>query len=86
MAYALLFKPLALRQLESLPREVVQRRVAVKIEMLCEDPTPAGCKRIVGLDDTWRIRIGDYRVVYQVQRSVLVVLVLKIGHRREVYR
>jgi len=68
-----------------LPRDV-QRRVAVKIEMLREDPTPAGCKGIVGLDDTWRIRIGDCRVVYQVQRSVLVVLALKIGHRGEVYR
>jgi len=85
MAYSLLFKPVALRQLERLPREV-QRRVAVRIEMLREDPTPPGSKRLIGLDDTWRIRIADYRVVYQLQRSALVVLVLKIGHRREVYR
>jgi len=83
MAYSLLFKPVALRQLERLPREV-QRRVAVRIEMLREDPTPPGSKRLIGLDDTWRIRIADYRVVYQLQRSALVVLVLKIGHRREV--
>jgi mRNA interferase RelE/StbE len=85
MAYSIQFKPAALRQLERLPREI-QRRVAVKIEMLRLDPTPAGCKRLTGIDDTWRIRIGDYRVVYQVRREILLVLVLKIGHRREVYR
>jgi len=85
MAYSVQFKPAALRQLERLPREI-QRRVAVRIEMLREDPTPAGCKRLAGMPDAWRIRIGDYRLVYQVQRHVLLVLVLKIGHRREAYR
>lgn len=85
MAYSIQFKPAALRQLERLPREI-QRRIAVKIEMLRLDPMPAGCKRLTGMDDTWRIRIGDYRVVYQVRRETLLVLVLKIGHRREVYR
>jgi len=85
MAYSIQFKPAALRQFERLPLQV-QRRIGVKIELLREDPTPAGCKRLIGLDDTWRIRIGDYRVVYQLQRRILMVLVLKIGHRREAYR
>ena len=85
MAYSVQFKPAALRQLERLPHEI-QRRVAVRIEMLHLDPTPPGCKRLTGMDGTWRIRIGDYRVVYQVRREILLVLVLKIGHRREVYR
>jgi mRNA interferase RelE/StbE len=85
MAYSIQFKPVALRQLEELPRDT-QRRIAAKIEDLREYATPVGSKKLSGLDDTWRIRIGDYRVVYQLRRAVLLVLVLKIGHRREIYR
>jgi mRNA interferase RelE/StbE len=85
VAYGLQFKPLALRQLEKLPRDV-QRRVAAKIEDLRDDPFPTGCKKLAALPDTRRIRVGDYRVVYQVHRSTLVVLVLTVGHHRDVYR
>jgi len=85
VAYTLQFKPLALRQLEKLPREA-QKRLAAKIESLRDDPFPAGCKKMAGLADTWRIRAGDYRVVYQVHRGVLLVLVLTVGHRKDVYR
>lgn len=85
MAYSVQFKPLALRQLEKLPRDV-QHRVAAKIDGLRHDPFPTGSKKMVALPDAWRIRVGDYRVVYQVHRSILVVLVLTVGHRREVYR
>ena len=85
MAHRIQFKPLALRQLEKLPREV-QKRVSSKIEALREDPFPLGCKKMAAIPDTWRIRAGDYRVVYQVHRGVLLVLVLAIGHRKEVYR
>ena len=85
MAYSIQFKPAALRQLERMPHEI-QRRIGFRIEQLRDDPTPAGSKRLTGLDDTWRIRVGDYRVVYQVHRALLLVLVLKVGHRREVYR
>jgi mRNA interferase RelE/StbE len=85
VAYAIQFKPLALRQLEKLPREA-QRRLSAKIEALRDDPFPAGCKKMAAISDAWRIRAGDYRVVYQVHRGVLLVLVLTIGHRREVYR
>jgi mRNA interferase RelE/StbE len=85
VAYTIQFKPLALRQLEKLPREA-QRRLSAKIEALREDPFPAGCKKMAAIPDAWRIRAGDYRIVYQVHRGVLLVLVLTIGHRREVYR
>jgi mRNA interferase RelE/StbE len=85
MAYTLQFKPAALRQLEKLSSDV-QKRVALKIERLRGDPFPAGCKKMVALPDTWRIRAGDYRVVYQVHRGVLLVLVLTVGHRKDVYR
>jgi mRNA interferase RelE/StbE len=85
VAYTIQFKPLALRQFEKLPREA-QRRLSAKIEALRDDPLPVGCKKVAGVPDAWRIRAGDYRVVYQVQRGILLVLVLTVGHRREVYR
>lgn len=85
MAYTIQFKPLALRQLEKLPRDA-QRRLSAKIEALREDPFPAGCKKMAGIQETWRIRAGEYRVVYQVHRGVLLVLVLTVGHRKDVYR
>lgn len=85
MAYAIQFKPAALRQLEKLPRPA-QKRIGLKIETLRDDPFPAGCKKLSGLPDAWRVRVGDYRVVYQVQRGILLVLVLAVGHRRDVYR
>lgn len=84
-AHAIQFKPLALRQLEKLPRDV-QKRLATKIEGLRNDPFPPGCKKMVSVVDVWRIRAGDYRVVYQVHRGVLLVLVLTVGHRKDVYR
>jgi mRNA interferase RelE/StbE len=85
MAYALQFKPAALRQLEKLSPDV-QKRVASKIERLRDDPFPTGCKKMMALPDTWRIRVGKYRIVYQVHRGVLLVLVLTVGHRKDVYR
>lgn len=85
MAYTIQFKPLALRQLEKLPREV-QKRLSTKIEGLRDDPFPSGCKKMAAVPDTWRIRAGDYRLVYQVHRGVLLVLVLTVGHRKDVYR
>ena len=85
MAYTIQFKPLALRQLEKLPREG-QKRLSAKIEALRDDPFPPGCKKMAAIPDAWRIRAGHYRVVYQIHRRVLMVLVLTIGHRREVYR
>jgi mRNA interferase RelE/StbE len=85
MAYAIQFKPAAVRQLEKLPRPI-RNRGALKIDNLRDDPFPAGCKKLAGLPDTWRIRVGDYRVIYQVHQGVLLILVLTVGHRREVYR
>lgn len=85
MAYAIQFKPAALRQLEKLPRNV-QKRIASRVHAFRDDPFPSGCKKLLGEADTWRVRVGDYRVIYRVHRGVLLVLVINIGHRREVYR
>ena len=85
MAFAIQFKPAALRQFEKLPRHA-QKRISAKIAELRENPHPVGCKKLSGVPDAWRVRAGDYRVVYQVRREILLVLVLTVGHRRDVYR
>ena len=85
MAYTIQFKPLALRQLEKLPRDI-QKKLSVKIDALRDDPFPSGCKKMAAaLPDAWRVRVG-YRIVYQVHQKVLLVLVLTVGHRKDVYR
>jgi mRNA interferase RelE/StbE len=85
MAYAIQFKPAALRQLEKLPREV-QKRVSSRIEALRDEPFPSGCKKLHGESNMWRLGVGDSRVIYQVQAGVLLILIVNIGNRREVYR
>lgn len=77
--------PAAVRQLKWLDPQA-RRRVQAAIEILAETPCPAGAKNLVGEGDLWRVRTGDYRVVYSIDDGVLLVLVVAVGHRREVYR
>ena len=83
--YRIEFVRRAHRAFRNLPVEV-QRRLDPAILALASDPRPAGCKKLAGEESLWRIRVGDYRIVYQVQDARLLVLVVKIGHRREIYR
>ena len=85
MAYTVKLKPAALRDLQALPPDV-QHRIRPKIDALADNPRPRGCEKLEGEDDLYRIRAGEYRVLYQIQGRVLLVLVIRIGHRREVYR
>jgi mRNA interferase RelE/StbE len=83
--YSVLLSPSAERDLGALDKPV-QRRVVARIEALAENPRPAGVAKLQGVANAWRIRVGDYRVLYTIEDGRLVVLVVKIGHRREVYR
>lgn len=83
--YAVYFKPSADRQLAKLPRDV-QRRIVAAIEALADDPRPPGAVKITGDDNLWRIRVGDHRVAYEIHNDRLVVLVLRVAHRKDVYR
>jgi mRNA interferase RelE/StbE len=65
--------------------KAARRRILTAIEALAGNPRPAGCKKLAG-QESWRIRVGDYRVVYEIHDQVLLVLVVDIGHRREIYR
>ncbi|MFC1482569.1 type II toxin-antitoxin system RelE/ParE family toxin [Myxococcota bacterium] len=75
----------AARDLRGLPRGG-QRRIDAAIMSLAEHPRPPGCVKLRGADDLYRVRVGDYRIVYQIEDEVLTVLVIRIGHRRDVYR
>ena len=61
-------------------------RVATAIEKLAIDPRPQGCRKLSGEADTYRVRVGVYRIIYEVKDWLLRILVLKIGHRKDVYR
>lgn len=85
MAYRVNFSKAAERQFRNLPRGV-QSRIAPRIDALAVDPRPPGAVRLSGREDLYRIRVGDYRVLYAIEERELMVLVVKLGHRREVYR
>jgi len=83
--YTIEVKPSAVRDMQRLPRSI-QKRVAQKIDALAKDPFPRGSAKLEALGDLRRIRVGDYRVIYQVHQEALVVLVVRIKHRGDVYR
>ena len=56
------------------------------VELLARQPRPAGAKKLVGGRGEWRVRTGDYRIIYEIDDGVLLVLVLAVGHRRDIYR
>jgi len=81
----LVWRPSAERELRRLPRQVIARLVALA-ESLRENPYPPGIRKLLGSQHAYRLRSGDYRLVYSVQESRLIVEVIKVGHRREIYR
>jgi mRNA interferase RelE/StbE len=83
--YAIEWRPAAARALRKLDRPVA-RRILRAVSGLAEDPRPSGVKALVGQPGALRLRVGDWRVVYEVQDGALIVLVLDLGHRSEVYR
>lgn len=83
--YKVEFTSAVLRQLLKLPSKISHKMVSAA-EDLAVTPYPIGTRKMKGSENLWRIRVGDYRIVYKVEGHRLVVLILKIGHRREVYR
>ena len=76
--------PAVVRQLRKLDPPA-RRRVQGAIELLADQPRPSGAKKLVEGEGEWRVRTGDYRIVYEVHDDVLVVLVVAVGHQREIY-
>jgi mRNA interferase RelE/StbE len=84
--YRVLLRPAAQRFLRKLRDRSLTARLVAAMRELATQPRPVGCDKLVGTEDLYRIRVGDYRIIYQVRDELLLVLVVKIGHRREVYR
>ncbi len=85
MAYRVELSAAARRELRGLDSNARDRilRALLRFET---DPRPAGAKKLTGRDELWRVRAGDYRIVYEVRDKLLVVLVVRVAHRREAYR
>ena len=82
--YDLRIKPSAVKELEALQTKD-RRRIVNKIQDLASEPRPPGCEKLSG-QDRYRIRQGDFRILYEIQDREVTVTVVKIGHRRDVYR
>jgi mRNA interferase RelE/StbE len=85
MAYTVEFSPGAARDFRKLAR-AIQLRLRFRIDALADQPRPSGAKKLKGSDELWRIRVGDHRIVYEVRDRILLVLVVRVAHRREAYR
>jgi mRNA interferase RelE/StbE len=83
-SYRLLIKPSAVKELEALPTKD-RRRLVARFQKLSSDPRPPGSEKLSG-HELHRIRQGNYRVLYSIHEQELVILVIKVGHRRDVYR
>ncbi len=84
MKYSVEFSQRAVRQIDALEAKL-RIRIIKKIEALSDNPRPPGVQKLAGSENDYRIRIGDYRVVYEVRDALLIVLVIKVAHRRQVY-
>ena len=86
MTHTIEFKPAAVRDLKSLDRQT-QKGVGKKIDTLRSNPFPKGVKKLQGTDEEYyRIKIGPYRIIYQVQHEKVNILIIRIRHRKEVYK
>jgi len=85
MTYTVVLKPLAGRERRKLPPDIRTRvnQALIDLEM---NPRPAGSTKLIGPKDRWRIRVGDYRIIYTIDDAAQQITVLRIAHRREVYR
>ena len=83
-SYKLLIKASAAKELEALPRKD-RSRIVAKMEALADNPHPPGSEKLSG-EEKYRLRQGDYRVLYSIQDASATVTIVKIGHRRDVYR
>ncbi len=83
--YKVFFKPSADKALQKLPLDV-QRRIVAVVDALAIEPRPHGVVKLAGDENLWRVRVGEYRIVYEIHDGQLIVLVLRVAHRREVYR
>ncbi len=84
--YSIRIKRSAAKEIEAVPGKKDRRRVVRRIAALANNPRPPGCEKLAGRNNRYRVRQGSYRIVYSVEDRELIVWVVRVGHRREVYR
>lgn len=84
-SYTIEWKSSARKELRKLPPQTI-KRIVTAVTTLADEPHPAGCRKLIGSHDTYRIRIGDYRVVYNILDDRLIVEIIRVAHRKDVYR
>ena len=85
-SYRVLIKPSAAKEIEAVDQKRDRQRIVAKALALAEEPRPAGCEKLAGESDRYRVRVGQYRIVYSIADADLVVLVVRVAHRKDVYR
>lgn len=83
-SYELLFKKSVAKDLRSLPKQHV-KLIMRRIRSLADDPRPVGCEKLSG-HERYRVRQGVYRIIYEIEDDKLIIMIIKVGHRRQVYR
>jgi mRNA interferase RelE/StbE len=85
VSYQIEIKPSASKELEKLPRQIIPR-IITAINELGKNPYPQGVRKLTGFEHTYRIRVGDYRILYHIYEKRLVIEIIRIRHRKDVYR
>jgi mRNA interferase RelE/StbE len=84
--YKVLLKPSAVKNVKEIDRRIDRDRISMRIQALADNPRPYGSEKLEGFEATYRIRQGDYRIVYDIDDAKGIVFVLKVRHRKDVYR
>ena len=84
--YSVHLKRSAAKEIEDLGTRTLRRRIISKIRRLAADPRPAGCQKLSRDENVYRVRLGDYRIVYRIDDHDKLVVIIKVGHRRDIYR
>jgi mRNA interferase RelE/StbE len=82
--YKILIKPSAVKELKKIPKKEL-KKITDRIQALSSDPRPPGCEKLAA-QNAYRIRQGTYRIIYTIEDDQLIILIIKIGHRRDIYR
>ena len=83
-SYKVEWKPSAVKELRKLPKDVIAK-ILKAVEQLPENPYPLGVRKLVGSEHTYRLREGSYRIIYTVLSSSLIIEIIRVGHRKDVY-
>jgi mRNA interferase RelE/StbE len=84
--YKILVKPSANKEIDAVGQKKDRQRIVLRIQSLGENPRPLGCEKLAGHLDRYRVREGNYRILYSIDDEKLLVDIVKVGHRKDVYR